>query len=181
MANFRLELWFDYNQSPPVLNWGVAQDAGGATTPFANGGTALQKVDDKVVITGAGNSSTFDIYLFDVSGDAVARDLQWIWMDYTRAQGNSGTRNPVAESKPLRRGMTGEAFCGSAGGTTQAVGEEDTIYSAPSGTTAQRRWSLASGYEGLTPGDYFFKASIVVTPQGGGQAFSVDPEMDIET
>jgi hypothetical protein len=180
MANFRLELWFDYNASPPTLNWGVAQDAGG-DPPFSDGGTAIAKTGDKVVITGAGSNSMLDIYLFDVSGDGVARDLQWIWIDYTRAQGNSGTRNPVAESKPLRRGMTGAAFCGSAGGTTQGVGYEDTIFSAPSGTTAQRRWSAVAGYEGLTPGDYFFKASVVVTPAGGGQAFSVDPEMDIQT
>lgn len=177
MAAFRLEVWFNY--ATGVSGWGMAQAAASGNPPFSNGGTALTKVGDKVSISGAGNNSSFDIYVFDVTGDGVARDLQFIRIDYERATGNSSNANPIADAAGLRDGLTGLEFCGTASGYTSGVGQEETIFSAP-GTTAQRRWSLSRGYEGLTPGNYTFTIQLVVTPTGQGKTFSVDPEMDID-
>lgn len=97
-------------------------------------------------------------------------------LDWT-AQPNT---NPVPDAAGLRDGMTGLQFCGTASGYTSGVGQEHTIFSAPAGTQAQRRWSLTQGYEGLTPGHYTFTVQLVVTPTGGGKAFIIDPEMDID-
>src|SRR5688500_13338928 len=162
MGVYRLEIWFDYPGS--AINWGVSQDTIGANPPFSQGGTGLAKSADGVVtINGAGNSSSFDIYLFDVSNDQVSRDLQWIRVDYELASSGQGPdRDPIADAAGLRDGLTGPEFSGSANGFPSGVGQEDTIFSAPSGTpAAQRRWSLDSGYEGLRPGHYTFSDAIV--------------------
>lgn len=178
MGVYRLEVWFNYPAG--TIDWGMAQDTAGGNPPFSNGGTALAKNSSGVVtINGAGNNSTFDIYVFDVSGDGVARDLQWIRVDYERAAGNSSGGDPISSAGPLRAGMTGAQFSGTAGGFTSGVNQEDTIVSAPAGTTAQRRWSLDSGYVGLTPGRYTFDVDLVVTPANGGKVLAFDPEMDI--
>lgn len=178
MASYRLEVWFNY--ATGVTGWGMAQANPGGDPPFSNGGSALAKVDDKVSIRGAGNSSSFDIYVFDVTNDGVARDLQYIRIDYERAQGNSSNRDPISWAPALRDGMTGEQFCSRAGGYTSGVGEEEIVFSAPGTPTAQRRWSLASGYQGITPGHYTFTVQLVVTPTGSGKALFIDPEMDID-
>lgn len=178
MASFRLEVWFNY--STGASDWGMAQAAANGNPPFSNGGTALAKNNGVVSISNAGNNSSFDIYVFDVTGDGVSRDLQFIRIDYERATGNSSNANPIPDATGLRNGMTGQQFCGTANGYVSGVNQEDTIFSAPAGTSAQRRWSLASGYEGLTPGHYTFTIQLVVTPTGGGQTFSIDPEMDID-
>ncbi len=179
MASYRLEVWFNYAQG--TSGWGISQAAAGGNPPFSNGGTGLPNPGGVVSITGAGNNSSFDIYVFDVTNDGVARDLQFIRIDYERAAGNSSNTNPVADASGLRDGMTGLQFCGTASGYTSGVGQEHTIFSAPAGTPpAQRRWSLSSGYEGLTPGHYTFTVKLVVTPSGGGVTFSIDPEMDID-
>ena len=176
MGIYRLEMWF--NALADTVDWGIAQATGGGNTPFQNGGTPLAKNANGVVtINGAGNSSTFDIYLFDVTGDGVARQLDSIQIDYERAAGgpNPG-RDPISWGDSLRDGMTGAQFNGNANGYTGGVGQEDTVFCAP-GLTAQRRWSMASGYQGVTPGHYTFDASIVVS----GQEYSFDPEMDVNT
>ena len=165
------------------MNWGAAQANAGGDPPFSNGGTAIPQSNGSVTITGAGNSSTMDIYVFDTTGDGVSRDLQWIEVDFeksNRGGGNSG-RDPVNDATGLRTGLTGAQFSGNANGFTSGVGIEDDIFSAPANTVAQRRWSLAAGFEGLTPGNYTFTIALVVTPQGGGMAFQIDPEMDIQS
>lgn len=179
MGVYRLEVWFNYPAG--TIDWGMAQDTAGGSPPFSNGGTALAKNNGVVTINGAGTSSSFDIYVFDVSGDNVARDLQWIRVDYERAAGNAAGRDPIGSAESLRAGMTGAQFCGVTGGYTSGVNQEDDIFSAPSGTTAQRRWSLSSGYVGLTPGHYTFDVDLVVTPADGGKVLAFDPEMDINT
>jgi hypothetical protein len=181
MGAYRLEVWFNYPQG--TIDWGIAQAAAGGNPPFSNGGTALPKNSDGVVtITGAGRNSTFDIYLFDVSGDQVARTLQSIQIDYEKA-GGAGPgqgRNPIGDAAGLRNGLTGAQFSGQAGGYTSGVGQEETIFSAPAGTpAAQRRWSLIAGYEGLTPGRYSFTASTVVAEGNSNKTLGFDPEMDI--
>lgn len=179
MASYRLEVWFNYTTG--AVSWGMAQAAAGGNPPFSNGGTGLPNPGGVVSIRGAGNNSSFDIYVFDVTGDGVARDLQFIRIDYERAAGNSPNTNPVPDAAGLRDGMTGLQFCGTVSGYTSGVGQEHTIFSAPAGTqAAQRRWSLTQGYEGLTPGHYTFTVQLVVTPTGGGKAFIIDPEMDID-
>lgn len=176
MGIYRLEIWFNSPQG--TIDWGIAQATGGGATPFQNGGTRLAKNNDVVSINGAGNSSTFDIYVFDVSGDGVARQLDSIEIDYERATGGSGDpRNPISWGDNLRNGMTGAQFSGTADGYTTGIGQEETVFSAPAPMTAQRRWSLASGYQGVTPGHYTFDATITVS----GQEFSFDPEMDVNT
>lgn len=182
MGAYRLEVWFNYPQG--AVDWGISQANTGGNPPFSNGGTGLAKNANGVVtITGAGTNSTFDIYVFDVSNDQVSRDLQWIRVDYEKAAGNSPgqSRDPIRDAAGLRDGLTGAQFSGGANGFPSGVGQEDTIFSAPSGTpTAQRRWSLNAGYEGLTPGHYTFSVAIVVTPTGGGKVMAFDPEMDID-
>ena len=179
MASYRLEVWFNY--ATGGVDWGMAQEVGNTNPPFEDGGTALPNPGGVVSITGAGNNSSFDIYVFDVTGDGVSRDLQFIRIDYERATGNSLNSNPIGDANGLRDGMTGAVFCGSAAGVTRGQGEEEQIFSAPAGTpAAQRRWSLYDGYEGLTPGHYTFTVQLVVTPSGGGVTFSIDPEMDID-
>jgi hypothetical protein len=179
MGIYRLEIWFNAQQNS--IDWGVAEATGGGNTPFQNGGNPLAKNNGVVTITGAGNRSTFDIYVFDVTGDGVARQMQTIEIDYERAAGgpNQG-RDPISWGDSLRAGMTGAQFNGDANGYTAGVGQEDTVFCAP-GLTAQRRWSMASGYQGVMPGHYTFDASIVMTPPNPGQVFSFDPEMDINT
>lgn len=179
MASYRLEVWFNY--ATGAVNWGMAQAAANGNPPFSNGGTTLAKPNGVVSISGAGNNSSFDIYVFDVTGDGALRDLQFIRIDYERATGNSSNANPIGDAAGLRNGMTGQQFCGTASGYISGVGQEDTIFSAPAGTPpAQRRWSLSQGYEGLTPGHYTFTIQLVVTPSGQGVTFSIDPEMDID-
>jgi len=190
MPAYRLELWFDYNAQS--LNWGAAVANANApgynpANPFATGGSAIQQstVNGKqvVTITGAGNNSTMDVYLFDVSGDGVSRDLQWIEVDFEKAnQGAGGGSNPDADAAGLRTGLSGLAFMGAsdggANGTTTGVGQENTICNATT-LTAQRRWSGQNGFESLTPGNYTFTVACVVTPHNGGLALQIDPEMDI--
>jgi len=179
MASYRLEAWFNYTSGDS--GWGMAQALANGNPPFSNGGSALAKVNNVVSITGAGNNSSFDIYVFDVTGDGVSRELQFIRIDYERATGNASNANPIADAAGLRNGLTGQQFCGTAGGYSSGAGQEDTIFSAPANTLpAQRRWSLASGYEGLTPGHYTFSIQLVVTPSGQGVTFTIDPEMDID-
>jgi hypothetical protein len=184
MAAYRLEIWFNY--STGAIDWGAAVANAGGNPPFSNGGAAIPRNGSTVSIRGAGNSSTMDIYVFDATGDGVSRDLQWIAVDFEKAnQGVGGGRDPVQDASGLRGGITGAAFMGAsnggANGTTQGVGSEDSIFSAPSGTVAQRRWSLNAGFEQLTPGNYTFTVALVVTPRGGGQPFVIDPEMDIQS
>lgn len=182
MGAYRLEVWFNYPEG--TIAWGMAQAAAGGNPPFSNGGTALPTNTDGVVtITGAGNNSDFDIYLFDVSGDQVPRTLQSIEIDYEKAGGAGPGQgnNPIGDAARLRAGMTGAQFCGRADGFTSGVGQEETILSAPAGTpAAQRRWSLAAGYEGLTPGRYSFTASMVINQGADSKTIGFDPEMDIE-
>ena len=184
MAAYRLEIWFNY--STGTIDWGMAQANAGGSPPFSNGGTAIPRSGSTVTITGAGNSSTMDIYLFDTTGDGVSRDLQWIEVDFEKAnQGVGSGRDPVQDSAGLRDGITGLAFMGAqnggANGLTSGVGQEDTIFSAPTGTVAQRRWSMNAGFEQLTPGNYTFTVALVVTPHGVGQVFQLDPEIDIDS
>lgn len=178
MGIYRLEIWFNALQN--TIDWGIAQATGGGNTPFMNGGTPLTKNSDGVVIiNGAGSSSQFDIYVFDVSGDNVERELQSITIDYERGEGSTNQgRDPIAGADALRNGMSGAQFDGKAKGQTQGVGQEDTVFCAPN-LTAQRRWSLSSGYQGVQTGYYTFDASITVTPPAGGQNLSFDPEMEI--
>jgi hypothetical protein len=178
-------MWFNYTAG--TYDWGVAQaNDANADPPFSTGGTAIGKnPNGSVTINGAGNDSTMDIYLFDVTGDGNARDLQWILVDYEKGSGaasNQG-RDPIRDAAGLRDGMNGTSFMGAenggAAGTQNGVGQENTIFSAPSNTVSQRRWSLDGAFEQVTPGKYFFKAAFVMTPTNGGQAFQIDPEMDI--
>lgn len=178
MASYRLEVWFNY--ATGSSDWGLAQANPGGDPPFSNGGNVVPRNGSVVSVRGAGNSSSFDIYVFDITNDGVARDLQYIRVDYERAQGNSSNRDPISSAPSLRDGMTGEQFCSRAGGYTAGVGEEEKVFSAPGTPTAQRRWSLASGYVGVTPGHYTFTVQLVVTPTGGGKALFIDPEMDID-
>lgn len=182
MSAYRLEVWFDYPDG--TIGWGIAEAAAGGNPPFSNGGTALPKNADGVVtITGAGSNSSFDIYVFDTSGDQVARTMQSIQIDYEKAGGAGPGQgnNPIGDAARLRAGMTGAQFSGQAGGYTSGVGQEQTILSAPAGTPpAQRRWSLAAGYEGLTPGRYSFTASMVINQGNDSKTIGFDPEMDIE-
>lgn len=178
MAAYRLEVWFNYSNGG--VDWGLAQANAGGNPPFSNGGTAIPKTGSVVRVSGAGINSSLDIYVFDTTGDGVSRDLQFIRVDYEKAAGNSSNQNPIPDASGLRDGLTGVAFCGTASGYTTGVGQEETVFSAPAGTVAQRRWSLAAGYEGLTPGHYTFTVQLVVTPTGGGQTFIIDPEMDID-
>jgi len=184
VAAYRMEIWFNY--STGAINWGAAQANAGGNPPFSNGGSAIPKSGNTVTITGAGNSSSMDVYVFDATGDSVSRDLQWIEVDFEKAnQGAGSGRDPVQDASGLRAGMTGLQFMGAqnggANGTTQGVGSEDSIFSAPAGTVAQRRWSMNAGFERLTPGNYTFTVALVVTPHGGGQPFVIDPEMDIQS
>ena len=184
MAAFRMEIWFNY--ATGSIDWGVATDTSSATPPFSAGGAAIPRNGNKVSVTGAGNTSTMDIYVFDITADGVSRDLQWIQVDFENKSGNNsgGGRDPVSSAPNLRTGMTGASFMGGtfgANGTTQGVGTEDDIFSAPAGMVAQRRWSLSAGFTQLTKGDYEFDIAMVVTPHGvDAKAFSTDPEMDIE-
>ena len=184
MPAYRLEIWFNYTNQ--TVNWGVAQATGGGTPPFSNGGTAIAQSNNKVTITGAGNNSTMDVYVFDASGDGTTRQLQWIEVDFEKAnQGSGGGNDPVQSAPGLRDGMSGADFMGAANGgangTTTGVGQENTIFSAPSGTTAQRRWSMTSGFTQLTPGDYTFTVAIVPSLVGGAVTLQIDPEMDIQS
>lgn len=181
MGAYRLEVWFNYPLG--TIEWGIAQATAGGNPPFSNGGTALPKSPGGVVtITGAGNNSSFDIYVFDTSGDGVARTMQSIQIDYEKAGGAGPGQgnNPIGDAARLRNGMTGAQFCGRADGYTSGVGQEETVFSAPTGTTAQRRWSLNAGYEGLTPGRYSFTASMTIAQGAGSKTIGFDPEMDIE-
>src|SRR5688500_20193239 len=104
MGAYRLEVWFNYPQG--TIDWGIAQAAAGGSPPFRNGGTALPKNSQGVVtINGAGGNSTFDIYVFDVSNDQVARTLQSIQIDYEKAGGAGPGQgnNPIGDAAALRR------------------------------------------------------------------------------
>ena len=186
MGTYRLEIWFDYNQQ--TIDWGVAQapaqPPNPGNPPFSNGGTALPKTADGTVqITGAGNSSTFDVYVFDVTPGNAARVLQTIEIDYEvgRNPVPGQGRDPFSDASGLRSGLTGAAFAGNANGYTTGIGQENTVFCAP-GKTAQRRWSLAAGFEGLSRGHYSFDGTLTVAPQGAtqGETLSFDPEMDID-
>jgi hypothetical protein len=157
--------------------------------PFKSGGTALPIVNNVVTLTGvANNTSPFDIYVFDNTGDTNARVLQWIALDYEESANPAPGQgsNPISSAPSLRSGMTGASFMGAqnggGNGTTTGVGEENDIVCA-GGVASTRRWSFSAGYsEKLAPGNYNFTCGFVVwSPQGIVKGFTVDPEMDIQT
>jgi hypothetical protein len=191
MANYRLEIWFNYRNEK--VDWGVALANPGGNPPFSNGGTPLSKNGNKVTLTGIPNDSVpFDIYLFDNTGDTVARQLQWFALDYeeasTPAPGQVG-RDPISDAESLRTGQDGDTFmglgAGGRNGNTSGQGSENNITCAPGTPLAERRWSADIGYgETLaSPGNYQFTAAFVIgsPSEGSVKGFTVDPEMDIQT
>lgn len=188
MANYRLEIWFDFTKEK--VDWGLAQTTNTTdTTPFQSGGTAVNKNSGKVIVA-QGASQPFDIYLFDNTGNDVQRMLQWFAIDYevaqTPAPGQTG-RDPVGVAETLRAGVTGDTFMGSgsggANGTTAAVGQENNIV-CKGNALANRRWSLSQGYgQALTSGNYSFTIAFVIgsPTEKMVKGFTVDPEMDIQS
>lgn len=187
MSRYRLELWF-YSQEggpDPALFWGIAKANVDDDVTFSQGGTPIANVNNVVTIPD-GSSSSFDIYLIDASSDNVARNLDFIKIDYETAPNfNSSNKDPLADAPGLRAGMTGAQFNGpqtGAAGYTGTTGEL-TVWSTTSQIVGQRRWSLANGFEGLTDGHYAFTGTVTVSLASNSssvQTFSFDPEMDIE-
>ena len=169
MANYRLELWFNFDGSGSA-GWGLVKH------PNDGDKRTVMPVTDGVVTIPDGPSSRLDIEVFDASTsgthslDSVTVDFE-IASDPQTGQGN----NPVSDAPALRGGETGSTF--SSGPQTSQV-----IYSYPGGErTALQAWDDRNSFETLTNGNYCFTVTILSTPAGGTQqTFSIDPEIDIE-
>jgi hypothetical protein len=169
MANYRMELWFNFDDNSS--GWGVVKH------PDNSSKRTVLPVTNGVVTITDGPSSSLDITVFDASSSGT-HSLDYVDVDFEIAsQSQSGqTANPVADAPNLRAGETGSQFSSNPSTNNQE------IYSYPSGTkTALEGWDSNNSFESLSVGNYTFTVTLKSTPTGGTQqTFTIDPEFDID-
>jgi hypothetical protein len=171
MANYRMELWFNFDDT--TAGWGVVRH------PDNGSKRAVMTASDGVVDIDDGSASSLDIQVFDASSSGT-HSLDYLNVDFEIAsdpQPGQTNKDPVADAPALRAGETGTQFS-SAGNSNDQV-----IYSYPGGQrNALQGWNSRNNFESLTAGNYSFTVTIKSTPAGGTQqTFTIDPELDIDS
>jgi hypothetical protein len=170
MANYRMELWFNFDDNSS--GWGVVKH------PDNSSKREVMTITDGVVTITDGPSSSLDIKVFDASSSGT-HSLDYVDVDFEIATDSQPgqTANPVADAPTLRGGETGGQFSSNPSASNQE------IYSYPTGTkTALEGWDSNNSFESLTLGNYTFTVTLKSTPAGATQqTFTIDPEIDIES
>jgi hypothetical protein len=173
MSYYRLEMWFDANESPGKsgrhkLHWGLAMSPVAATGPFVPEGKSV--VDGKKLISiPDGSSSSIDFLVFDVTNDGVQRTVNTLTVNFTL---NGVAAYPFTNASQLGGGYTGQ-------NGTQST-SSPTIYCKPSLRPAWG-WEWGGGMQPFTStGDFLFNGSVQIGIPGGLAVFVFDPEMDID-
>lgn len=173
MANYRMELWFNFDGTGSS-GWGVVKH------PNDGSKRTVMTITDGVVTIPDGPGSSLDIKVFDASSSGT-HSLDYVDVDFEIASDSQPgqTNNPVADAPNLRAGETGSQFSSNPSSSNQE------IYSYPGGTqTALQGWDSNNSFESLSVGNYTFTVTLKSTPQGGNstqQTFNIDPEIDVDS